>query len=482
MRKGFVLIIIFTTLSILCSCQNKSDFKNAKKLEKTECSITKILISANIKGLVETKLQEASDAMKESFILRDTDIEISLNDCVCEYESDDFRIYSKYIPDKNWEYSPGYVIYLQTPSDDRQIFHGNYYDYLVDCENETIYIPGTNPDDTFESIYAYSVFRNSKETGISGWKVLSNFSIEEWLLNAHQLSGGNVYRNFSNLHVNSLSLDHEQNNVILKGEASGIYISTGEKYYIDWEYNPYTEEEKVEPCILKVYDPELDKAELEAGKKAFDAIERGDWSTVVPFDHMESLINAENPKWCRADVNGDGMPELISQYGEQWTGGFGLPIEYIFAFKEGKVELIFSDLNDYTEYYFLGNNGNLVYDYSDHGQIAYGCYTQCRFDEKWNRQIINALKIYYFYDDDTYDDEEMSYLKENFPDTYGAKGHGFYCFKSRLKTKDELVNNKDSDERIWEPITKEEFLEAYQQMTGFDFLKENSDWQSLFVD
>ena len=104
-------------------------------------------------------------------------------------------------------------------------------------------------------------------------------------------------------------------------------------------------------------------------EEAYDLIEKGDWSMVVPFDYMESIMNAENPKWCRADVNGDGMPELISQYGRQWSGGSGLPIEYIFAFNKGKVELVFTDLNDYTEYYFLGSNGNLIYDYSDHGQI-----------------------------------------------------------------------------------------------------------------
>lgn len=217
-------------------------------------------------------------------------------------------------------------------------------------------------------------------------------------------------------------------------------------------------------------------------EEAYNLIEKGDWSIVVPFDRMETLMNAENPKWCRADVNGDGMPELISQYGRQWSGGSGLPIEYIFAFDEGKVELVFTDLNDYTEYYFLGSNGNLIYDYNDHGQISHGYYPLCQFDENWNIAYLEKLEIYYFYDEDTYGDEEIAHLKEYFPDTYGTGGHGFYCFRSRPQTEEELESTENSEYWFCEPITIEEFLEAYQQMTGFDFLERDSNWQSLFAE
>ena len=131
----------------------------------------------------------------------------------------------------------------------------------------------------------------------------------------------------------------------------------------------------------------------EACTKAFDAIKEGDWSMVAPFDGMENLAAREQNRWERLDVNGDGLPELLSLCTDR--EGSILPIERIFAYTGGAektVTLVYTDLNDYTEYLFPTANGNLVYDYSNHGQIHYGSFTQYQFDENWEKIPLDRRK------------------------------------------------------------------------------------------
>lgn len=190
-------------------------------------------------------------------------------------------------------------------------------------------------------------------------------------------------------------------------------------------------------------------------EEAYDRIEQGDWSVAVPFDYMEFLMEDEDINWYRADVNGDSIPELISLNVKNNPNSKIRPIEYIFTYREGKVELVFSDLNDYTEYFFMGNNGRLIYDYTEYGLVGLGAYSEYQFDENWDKIKLETLTIYHF---DTNDEEEKEYLKEHYADTYGIYGEGIYYFKDE------------------EAVAREEFLEAYEEMTGLDFVGNNPDW------
>lgn len=201
---------------------------------------------------------------------------------------------------------------------------------------------------------------------------------------------------------------------------------------------------------------------------------------VTPIEGMEYMweMNGDDCQWRRADVNGGGLQELINLHSQN-DGRIFMPIDRIFAYKEGRVEMVFSDLNDYTEYLFLGRNGNLIYDYTSFGQVEYGSYSQYRFDVKWDKKLLDKLEIYYFFDEEAYDEEEIDFYKEQYPDTYGRMGSGVYCFRSRMKTEEELKAFKEDEGQVLEAITEKEFMDAYRQMTGVDFLEANTDWQII---
>ena len=211
--------------------------------------------------------------------------------------------------------------------------------------------------------------------------------------------------------------------------------------------------------------------ETESWSAAFDKFEQGDGDT-------------ENGKlWegRRIDMNDDGVPELIE---EMDANGHGItPICRIYAYiDEAKpsVQEVFSDLNDMSEFYFIGADGKLIYDYSDHGEMAYGSYSQYQFDENWNRERVDKIEIYYFYDHYKEYDGEHEWYSELFSETYGARGSGYYYFRTRRKTAEEL-ENRDTDtqeDSLWvrEEISKEEFIRVYKEMTGWDFFDINTDF------
>ncbi|MCM1183653.1 MAG: hypothetical protein NC337_09785 [Roseburia sp.] len=225
--------------------------------------------------------------------------------------------------------------------------------------------------------------------------------------------------------------------------------------------------------------PETEKEPAVLCEEAFERLEQ----------EMESASakGAGNGKlWegRRMDVNGDGLPDLVQ---EMEANGLGIsPILRIFAYEEGAeepVHVVFSDLNDMTEYYFVGADDKLIYDYSDHGEMNYGSYSQYRFDENWDRELMDRIEIYYFYDHYKEYEGEHEWYSEAYPDTYGARGSGYYYFHSRRRTMEELEDGgTDAEgsavEAYWtrEEINEQEFTRIYREMTGWDFFTVNTDF------
>lgn len=418
-------------------------------------------------------------AEKEAYFTvsyRNAAVEVALSDCVCEYADEDFQIYSAflYYDEEKFPYS-GTVIYMQTSTNSMQIFSAQ--DYCIDENNGVIYLLLNDENDTFSSVYKYFAEDISGDISISGVRVMSTTLLWDWFADTFEFAVDETSNRISDMHLRITSLEYQEGDVILGGEACGIYSGTGEKYCIDWEWNDTTKEENTVPHIFKVYDEEKDAEVFRACQEAFDLFEQGDWSVVVPqADVYYSKGNIKESAYRRMDVNGDGLPELICVRMDK--EGRVFPIEYIYAYTGGMtktVELVYDDLNDYTEYLFPGSGNNLIYDYSDHGQMDYGSYTRYQFDENWRKQPLDRLEIYYFYDADYYDEEEVARYKEYFPETYGSRGGGYYFFKGSP------IFEKGSDDSLlnsWvrEEITEAEFLELYYEMTGFDFFEENTDF------
>ncbi len=211
----------------------------------------------------------------------------------------------------------------------------------------------------------------------------------------------------------------------------------------------------------------MDGREADAVRKAdsyaeaYDMIEQGDWSVVVPFDGMEEL--KKHYLWRRVDLNSDGMRELIcmEDYGTYYHGEEH-QIEYIFTYWNGRVELVL-DLDEYQEqnhaWLFLGENGNLIRVYGNFTPEQEIHFSKCHFDRDWNFDWEDDLSAYFIYEDD------------------GAYGGGLYCYYEYRQEEENPSAAKSLEiEMIREDITAQEFLDLYKEMTGRDFLPAFDEW------
>ena len=212
--------------------------------------------------------------------------------------------------------------------------------------------------------------------------------------------------------------------------------------------------------------------------EVYDLVEQGDLSVVTADDSDMSQLKTMSRQilegkdtwfdWKMADVNGDSVPELINYDNRLLDNSQEAQIFYIFTYEQGKARLVYMDVNDMTEYYFLGANGNMIYSSDSFGTVDTGYYLWSRFAEnpeggEWIKYGQKRLLLE-FYDD---------WLLEENPEYFENIEPGLYCY---LETPTVQAALK---EQAWvrEQISKEEFLRAYKEMTGFDFLTENSDWQ-----
>lgn len=483
-RCRIIWISVFLTL--LSGCQNADGQKTDSVTMESSASIDvseSVPDTASESLAVEDEAKEEDAEPAEGFILKDgrrkkMDMFIPLADCVCEYDSGDFQIYTKYLPYGN-EYSAnfGTIIYLKTQEDSQQIF--TPAEYCIDYENGILYYIEREEDGAFDSIYKYCAGSVGERIEVNAAKALSSYVVEEWLAGSYQLPLHDSDDTFSDRKLIVTALETDGENSILKGEAWGTHIPTGKYCHIDWELNDMTGEETAAPHERKIYEEETDKEIFAACAEAFDKIEKGDW-TPLRYNEYLSPHSGKERNWLRMDINGDGLPELIevNMQGER----FDRPIEFILAYTGGimqPVEVVYTDLNDYTEYLFLAANGNLIYDCSSFGLMSYGGYTRYQFDESWKKRPISRLELYYFFEEDFY---ERQGLKEDFeksyPDTFGSRGSGFYAFISRPQSAgDENAQSGETwDNMIEKEITLEEFLEEYKQMTGFDFFTVQGDF------
>lgn len=385
---------------------------------------------------------------------QDTGIEILTHIQNRRYDKNGVLVYSEFVSDYyeseieiprcQW------VLYIHTPFLEQQIFPVK--DLIVDEDTETLYIYRETSD--VELIEKINLADEYLET-----ETISELLLEDRIISEYQLpSDGKA---LSDLQFKFTSIENGEAGYVLKGEAEGIYKDTGEKYYIDWEWNGTTKKEEITPYILEKWDAKKDKDIFDKCNEIFDRIEQGDWSDVPPLEGMEYMwgMNGTEGDWIRVDVNQDGLPELISQCGNGQRTENKRPIDLIFSWNKDKVELVYTDLIDAAGFYYCSGNGKLIYEYQTLMQDA--SYSQCIFDVNWKNKNLYTLRF----------DREFS----------EATCEAVMTFYSvRPKTSDELKDNPDNNYWVQEIITQEQFLEYYKEMTGVDFIKDNEDWKSEF--
>lgn len=200
-------------------------------------------------------------------------------------------------------------------------------------------------------------------------------------------------------------------------------------------------------CSLSVQAKESD---------AYDRIESGDWSDVKNFDESQALVITKKVNWVRKDLNYDEIPELLCL---SVSGAVGnrMPIQFIFTYSNNQVEIVFSNPENDSEYYYLGENGNLLCDCGSYAVGKYHSVSMYQFDADWKLKKKKRLEV-----------------------SCEEGGNKISCFEEEPLIADALSENGDGEEWNVIPISGEKFLEEYQRMTGEDFFEKGSDWKQLF--
>lgn len=201
----------------------------------------------------------------------------------------------------------------------------------------------------------------------------------------------------------------------------------------------------------------IKKQERSDWEKAYDQIEWGNWSGVQNFDEPELPVNVYRMTWLRRDLNHDKIPELLCLSNESF-GGEHMVIRYIFTYHDNNAKIVFSDQGNDSEYYFLGQNGNLLCDYCSYAVNKYHSISRYEFDTDWVLQKQERLEV-----------------------TCDADGNGLSCMQEEPLIEEALsFNGERGEEWSVTPISANVFLEEYQQMTGEDFLKKGNDWEQIY--
>lgn len=456
-----------------------AEAKRENDLKAAEAEKAEDLKAAEAKREEELKAAEESEgSFYVAYQGMEDDRPIELRHCKCVYDADDIEIYARYL---YWLMVPEtfpcnqYVLYIRTPQEELQLYPVR--DFLVDDQQGILYTKIAG-DDGFESVRSMSFRDKSGHMQDTGKEIFNAKEAEEMLCGAYlenreretgeKQDGAAAL--FSNITV-ELTESSGEGAGILRGEVGGFEKATGRRYYADWEIDMAGEVRTAELCVLKQYDPIRDKEELAACNSVFDQIEQGDWSNVKPIE-QQYVWGAEAEEWIRMDVNGDGMPELI----DSWTID-DLPdyedsrkraIFAIYAYQDGMAEMIYLDDCDGMEFLFITDGGELVYEWGVSGWPCTNVFRRCQFDLKWNKEYLDTLVRYRF---EEYDESDVEYYREHFPDTYGVGGSGIYYLRERPKTEEELKQNKDGKYVVREYLTEEQFLKMYEDWTGWDFYK-----------
>ncbi|MCI9372949.1 MAG: hypothetical protein HFI52_06040 [Lachnospiraceae bacterium] len=394
--------------------------------------------------------------------------------CDCVYDAEGIQIYAEYLywlmVPESFPYNQ-YVLYIRTPREEFQLYPVK--DFLVDKAHGILYTKIVG-NDGFEKVKSLPFTEENGSVLTLEKVVFDAEAAEKMLCDAHdrteekEAAGGEAL--FSNITVELTEMD-AYGTGILNGEVGGIEKSTGKKYYVNWKNNPKSGSLTAEPYILKQYDPIKDKEEFAACSEVFDEIEQGDWSRVRPVEE-QYLWGMDAEEWIRLDVNGDGMPELLG--GWSWTiddlpeneNNVKRVVSSVFAYRDGMAELVYVDVNDGMEYFFVTADGAFIYEWGVSGWPCTNVFRKSRFDEKWNVEYLDTIVRYRF---EEYEEEQTAHFQEAYPDTYGVGGSGVYYLRERPKTEEELKENQDGKYVVREYLTEEAFLEMFEDWTGWDF-------------
>lgn len=204
-------------------------------------------------------------------------------------------------------------------------------------------------------------------------------------------------------------------------------------------------------------------------EQTIKSFQNGDFTRFIESESVNraDLQNAykveesqKNNEFVRYDINKDGIDELVWREKDELKGGMKR-ILGIFVYQENSIKSIFWDVNDSTEFCFLGENGNIVYYTQYYGTYMYEEYNHIAFDADWKMSADYRLEIWNIY--------SLEEVGENWEDQHpDMANEGIYCKKKFISSADVLNVQEQA-------ISKEEFLTEFIKLTGLEFIdSENS--------
>lgn len=172
---------------------------------------------------------------------------------------------------------------------------------------------------------------------------------------------------------------------------------------IDLEYIQSLFDEDLEGDLA---DSDMETSELLSeypSREQYDTmvekIEGGDFTCLdIPDSYAEKYAYTfDTREWIASDIDKDGYEELILQ---EITPIYGSVDKYrivaVFTYRPTGMHCALMDVNDSTEYYFLGDNGNLIYSIEDYlADGNFGEYFYCAINEEGEPKKSYRLNVAY---------------------------------------------------------------------------------------
>lgn len=187
-------------------------------------------------------------------------------------------------------------------------------------------------------------------------------------------------------------------------------------------------------------------------------IENGDFSCVkncegVSVSEIERIYikmqEKNNVQWIETDINKDGKSDLILQEKAGNSEGVN-KIVGIFDIDKRNIKCVLWDVNDATEFSFLGKTNNVIYYTQYSGVFDYVCLDCYTFNQCWDKTYAYGIQAFNIYDAVEIPE---GWFGDKCPDKLSI-GENYIKYNYNQKM---------------EILTKKEFEMEYENMTGLYF-------------
>jgi len=202
-------------------------------------------------------------------------------------------------------------------------------------------------------------------------------------------------------------------------------------------------------------------------------IKNGDFSglnnkaSLDALEKMHKNFEALGYEWLEFDLNGDGVNELILQEHTYYEEKNRIVAIFAFNYEKHETELVYLHTIDLPRFLFLSESGNTVWYNHYSGIYDYIGYSHIVFDDEWNRIRPYTLEITHIYD---FSEMPEYWFNEN-PDM-GAVG--IYFHKS--------IGVPGDESYVREMLSEEQFMEMFEELTGFPFNNVLPGWWDWRID